>query len=255
MLRTITRSLKDVTNTALGVVGYELTPSRAPAYEDQSDFIPFKATLDAARSAGLSVGDYIDAFMNKTPGATQSTIDEMARIGVFDRTIETVLEIGPGSGRYLEKTLRHCKPARYEIYETAGPWAAYLAERYGVVLQPTSGTSLAATPDASVDFVQAHKVFSSITFLTTCCYWREMLRVMRPGAFCVFDIMTERCLAPEAIERWAVTRAGAGSYPAAMPRDAALNYFTSMGCALAGSFVGPMGGGQTEVLVFKKSGG
>lgn len=251
MLKATARSLKLATNTALGVIGYELTSVSGRSFDDQSQFIPFEATIEAARRAGLSVGDYIDTIMNETPGATQLTIDEIARLGVFEKPLHTVLEIGPGSGRYLEKTLQRCKPSRYEIYETAGPWASYLAEHYDVVLRPTDGTSLAATPDKSVDLVQAHKVFSSINFLPTCCYWREMIRVMRPGAFCVFDIMTEHCLAPDVLERWALTKAGTDSYPAAMPREAALTYFTSKSCVLAGSFLSPMGVGQTEVFVFQ----
>lgn len=39
------------------------------------------------------------------PGATQATVDELRTLGVYEAKPNTVLEIGPGSGRYLEKTL------------------------------------------------------------------------------------------------------------------------------------------------------
>ncbi|MYS09986.1 hypothetical protein GTW71_26940, partial [Streptomyces sp. SID6041] len=110
------------------------------------DFLPFEPTMRAARSAGMSVGDYLDEVMNGTPGATQSTIDELRGLGIFAAGPKTVLEIGPGSGRYLEKTLKECTPDRYEIYETAKPWADYLVETFRVVAQPTAEGDLGATP-------------------------------------------------------------------------------------------------------------
>jgi SAM-dependent methyltransferase len=217
------------------------------------DFIPFEATMRAARASGMSVGDHIDAVMNGTPGATQSTIDELRARGVFADNPKAVLEIGPGSGRYLEKTLKECSPDRYEIYETAEPWADYLVETFGVVAHPTAGSSLAPTPDASIDLVQAHKVFNTVTFLCAARYFLEMARVTRPGGRIVFDVMTERCLDPAAIRAWAAEGgAGHDSYPAAMPRQACVDLFETLDCSLEAGFLAPMGVGSTEVLVFTK---
>ncbi|MFH8616129.1 methyltransferase domain-containing protein [Streptomyces sp. NPDC017979] len=217
------------------------------------DFIPFEATMRAARAAGLSVGDHIDQVMNGTPGATQHTIDELRALGVYAGGPKTVLEIGPGSGRYLEKTLKECTPARYEIYETAGPWANYLVETFGVVARPTEGSSLAPTPDDSVDLVQAHKVFNTVTFLCAARYFFEMARVARPGGRIVFDVMTEECLDPDAVRTWAIKGGtGHGSYPAPLPRGTCVDLFATLGCTLQGSFLAPLGVGSTEVLVFGK---
>lgn len=217
------------------------------------DFLPFEATMRAARSAGMSVGDYLDEVMNGTPGATQSTIDELRALGVFAADPRTVLEIGPGSGRYLEKTLKECSPSRYEIYETAAPWADHLVDTFKVVAQPTSGTSLAPTPDGSVDLVQAHKVFNTVTFLSASRYFFEMARVTRPGGRIVFDVMTETCLDPATMRAWA-TKGGEGhdSYPAAMPRRTCVDLFATLDCTLEAGFSAPMGFASTEVLVFRK---
>jgi SAM-dependent methyltransferase len=217
------------------------------------DFIPFEPTVRAAKAAGMSVGDYIDEVMNGTPGATQSTIDQLRDLGVLHVELGTVLEIGPGSGRYLEKTLQACSPDRYEIYETAAPWADYLVQTYGVILQPTQGCTLAPTPDESIDLVLAHKVFNTVTFLCASRYFPEMARVTRPGGRIVFDAMTETCLDPETVNAWA-TRGGEGhdSYPAAMPRGTCVDVFASLGCTLESSFLAPMGFATTEVLVFRK---
>jgi hypothetical protein len=217
------------------------------------DFIPFEPTARAARAAGLSIGDYIDEVVNGTPGATQSTIDELRTLGVFAENPTTVLEIGPGSGRYLEKTLKECSPSRYEIYETAAPWATYLVDTFGVVAQPTAGCSLGPTADDSIDLVQAHKVFNTVTFLCSTRYFFEMARVTCPGGRIVFDVMTETCLDPATVRAWA-TDGGEGhdSYPAAIPRQTCVDLFGTLGCHLEASFLAPLGVGSTEVLVFQK---
>ncbi|MFJ6700068.1 methyltransferase domain-containing protein [Streptomyces sp. NPDC091272] len=220
------------------------------------DFIPFEATMRAARASGLSVGDHIDGVMNGTPGATRSTVEQLRALGVFAGGLDTVLEIGPGSGRYLERTLEECAPARYEIYETAAPWADYLVDTFGasgVVARPTEGCSLAPTADGSVDLVQAHKVFNTVTFLCASRYFFEMARVTRPGGRIVFDVMTETCLDPAAVRTWA-TRGGAGhgSFPSALPRRTCVDLFATLGCDLTGSFLAPLGVASTEVLVFTK---
>ncbi|WP_338702802.1 class I SAM-dependent methyltransferase [Streptomyces sp. Q6] len=247
-----TSVMKSGAKRLLARTGFDIVRSTRPR-GGVDDFIPFEATMRAARAAGLSVGDYIDEVMNGTPGATRSTIEELGALGVFAADPRTVLEIGPGSGRYLEQTLKECSPSRYEIYETAAPWADYLVETFGVVARPVAGWSLAPTPDASVDLVQAHKVFNTLTFLGTSRYFFEMARVTRPGGRIVFDVMTESCLDPAAVRAWA-TRGGDGhdSYPAAVPRRMCVDLFATLDCDLEAGFLAPMGVASTEVLVFRK---
>jgi hypothetical protein len=218
---------------------------------DHDQYIPFEETLAGAKAAGLTPGDYIDQKHN-IPGATQRAVDEMRSLGVFDGAIQTVCEIGPGSGRYLCKTLEACHPAHYEIYETARPWAEYLVREYKVLFRPTDGRSLAHTPTASVNLVQAHKVFVVTPSITTCSYFLEMIRVTAPGGSLVFDCMTEPCMEPGAIERWMSW--GSGYYPCLFPRGYLLQFFESRGCSLVGTFFEPMKPGKTETFVFRKTG-
>ncbi len=222
-------------------------------WSNTRDFIPFEPTIKAAERAGLSVGDYIDEVMSNTPGATQAVVDEMSRLGVFAGRIESVVEIGPGSGRYLEKVQGCCAAVHYEIYETAGLWADYVVSKYKVVLQPTDGKTMRVTPDASADLVHAHKVFPSIPFVETCSYWMEMARVARSGGHVVFDIITEDCIDSELFEKWVAAETGGGSFPAIMPRSLALDCFESRGFDLVGSFFVPVGPGKAEVFVFRKT--
>jgi SAM-dependent methyltransferase len=245
-------ALKSRVKRILSGMGFDIVRS-ANNRGGVDDFVPFEPTMRAARAAGLSVGDYIDEVMSGTPGATQSTIDELRACGVFAGRPSSVLEIGPGSGRYLERTLQECSPNRYEIYETAAPWANYLVETFGVVAQPTVGSSLAPTPDCSIDLVLAHKVFNTVTFLCSSRYFFEMARVTRSGGRIVFDVLTEACLDPATVRAWA-THDGDGhdSYAAAMPRQTCVDLFADLGCTVEASFLAPLGFATTEVLVLRK---
>ncbi len=249
-LKSLARS---TVNRAISKFGLQMV--RTDSQHDWNDtrtFIPLETTLRRAGDAGLSVGDYIDTVMNKIPGATQKTIDEMARLGVFAQPVRRVLEIGPGSGRYVEKTIAACHPEAYEVYETAAPWAKYVIEHYPVTLQPTDGRSLAATPDASVDLVQAHKVFSGIPFLPTCLYWAEMARVARPGGYAAFDVISERCLDAPTLDKWLRSEIENGAYPAVVPRAVVTTYFDGQGFDLVGTAMIPIGPGTAELFVFRK---
>lgn len=239
-------------NAAVAPFGLQVTRRASHDWSDTRNFIPLQETLDAARRAGLSVGDYVDGVMNKIPGATQATMDGLAQLGLFSRPLDTVVEIGPGTGRYLEKTIAVCSAQRYEIYETSQAWAFYVATNFGVISQPTDGKTLSGTADASADLVHAHKVFSTIPFIATCAYWTEMARVAKPGGYVVFDIMTESCLDPNTLGRWVASGVDNGSYPAAMPRQVAIDYFDDQSFDLVGAFLVPMGSGKTEVLAFRK---
>jgi hypothetical protein len=252
----LSRTLKFAVTKSLSSIGLRLTRISPDTDHDPNDittYIPFERTIAAAQAAQLSVGDYVDTVMNKVPRSSQNTIDRMATLGVFSGPIETIVEIGPGTGRYLEKALKAGRPSRYEIYETAGPWASYLVREYQVVLQPTNGYSLSDTPDNSVDLVHAHKVFSGVPLMVTICYWREMVRVIRLGGWAAFDVVTEPCLSVEAVQAWATSGIRNDSYPAAVPRGVAVEYFGANGFTLAGNFIVPMNPCTTELLVFKRS--
>lgn len=250
-MSTTKHALKTAMRQSLSRLGLDI---RAASRSDLTGpLIAFEPTLRAASEAGLSVGDYIDVALNGIPGATQATIDHMRELNVFAHRIDTVVEIGPGSGRYLERTLAACSPSRYEFYETAEPWAQYVERVYGAIRQPATGMNLGATASDSADLVQAHKVFSALSLMTTLRYWPEMARVTRPGGFVVFDVVTEACLDPETIDRWTGSGQRTPNYPAAVPRETVFRYFANRGFTTVGTFLIPMGPGTTEVFVFRKN--
>jgi hypothetical protein len=240
------------TNVLLRRAGAEIVRYGPRPLEEFSDYIDLASTLAAARAAGQSVGDYIDAKHN-IPGATQETIDRLRELGALRPGMKCVCEIGPGSGRYLERAIAVCQPARYEIYETAREWKAYLASTYRVVAHDADGRTLGHTPPASVDLVMAHKVFPGTPFLITIGYLAEMARVVAPGGKLVFDIVTEQCMESLHLERWLASGSGYQSYPDLMPRQFVVNYLARRNCTLDGSFTVPMKPGLTECLAFTRS--
>lgn len=221
-------------------------------WDDPTQFLPFERTLHDSAAAGLTVADYVDVAFNEA-GATQAAIDQMAALGAFDRPIASVCEIGPGSGRYLAKVLQLCRPARVEIYETARPWAQYLVDTYGVVAQPSDGSTLASTESGSVDLVMSHKVFVATTTLVTFRYLTEMARVLRPGGTAIFDVVTERCLSVEQIEDWLASGVHSGPYPASIPRECITALLAHHHLVFNGSFLEPMRPGLTECMVYRRT--
>ena len=237
-------------NSSLKLFNLKLIRSKQ-RFTDYRDYIPFKETIEGARQANLSVGDYIDAKHNK-PGATQATIDRMAELGVFDSKIDRVCEIGPGSGRYLEKVLKLCHPSYYEVYETATDWQDWLIQQHDIIAQPTDGKSLSATPSESIDLVQAHKVLPGQPTLITFRYFNEMARIAKPGGKIVFDIVTEDCFDRATLENWLVTGRGYQHYPALMPKQFSIDFFEQRNCIFLNSFFVPMKPGKTECMIFAK---
>src|SRR5262245_17025486 len=103
MTTSFKRKLLNGTNKILDRAGFELVRKG----REFQDYIPFRQTLQNAEKSGLSLSDYIDNTFN-VPGTTQLTIDKMAELGVFDNRINRICELGPGSGRYLEKVKAVC---------------------------------------------------------------------------------------------------------------------------------------------------
>lgn len=210
-------------------------------------FIPARKTIAAARKAGLPLGTYIDQKW-VTPGATQDLVRAMLELAGLPEKIDTVCEIGPGSGRFVEEVTAALHPASYEIYETARDWIPRLRQLPNTVIRDCDGHSLSQTPDRSVDLVHAQKVFVYLDFNVVAGYLAEMARVVRPGGVVAFDATTEPCLDEETVRAW--TRDG--TIYRALPRRWAIEFMKRRDLSLAGSHITPMHPGTAELLVFRR---
>lgn len=239
------RKLLDSANKVLDRAGFELVKKG----REFQDYIPFQYTLQEAKKSGLSLSDYIDNNYN-VPGTTQLTIDKMHELGAFAHKPKRICEIGPGSGRYLQRVKAACNPDYYEIYETSKSWKEWLVEEYKVTAQPTDGASLSSTPSKSIDLLHTHKVLYGNSILTIFRYLMEMARVVKDDGVIVFDLMTAECVNNEIMSKW--VESGVDHAHSMTPRQVALDYYESQGFHCQGTFIVPMAPGLTEYFVFKK---
>jgi SAM-dependent methyltransferase len=219
-----------------------------------SDFLVFKSTLKAAKEAGLSVGDYIERkHLKGSRTALEITMEGMASLGVFNGEIRRVCEIGPGSGRYLEKIISRCHPAQFEIYETSEEWKTWLLEQHQLVARCCDGRNLADTESGSVDLVQAHKLLPGLPTLLSISYMQEMARIAGPGGWVIFDIMTEDCFEGDNLHAWVNANPWDWDWsPHIIPRDYSIRLFANRGLSFIGSFKVPLHPSVTECFVFRR---
>ncbi len=243
------RSARGMWNSALR----RLRPQQKP--RPFSEFISFTETLKAAKAAGVSVGEYIERkHSTGSQTALDQTLDGLAAVGLFNNPIARICELGPGSGRYLERVITRCQPGVYEIYETSSEWRNWLVERYGVIARRCDGKTLAETESESVDLIHGHKIFPGLPFLTTASYFGEMARVVRDDGWVVFDIMTEACFSPEYLAAWFGEDPWEWAWsPHLVARDYAVGMFAQRGVRLVGSFRVSLFPAVTECMVFRKA--
>jgi SAM-dependent methyltransferase len=241
---------KKAINSTLRPLGVQVVRGRSadPADPAVKTFIPAQKTIAAAKKSGLSVGDYIDKTFAE-PGVTEETVKAMLDLGGLRGQVSRVCEIGPGSGRYMEKVIEFLHPNVYEIYETADDWLSYLRSTFPTaVVQPCDGRTLSSTETASVDLVHAQKVFVYIDFWATANYLSEMARVVRPGGIVAFDVVSEDCLDEVAVKH-AMEH---GSIYRLTPRTWAINFLTSRGLSYVGHYFPVLPPGTSELMVFRR---
>jgi hypothetical protein len=229
---------------ALAHAGYVRSGS-APA---ASGYIDAASTIAGARAAGRSVSEHVEALWDQT-GATDRVIENMRDLGCLSPCARAC-EIGPGTGRYLERVHAALRPQRYDIYETADDWASWLAATYSfIVRQPADGRSLSQTPDASCGLVHAHGVFVYLPVIVCFDYFAEMCRVCAPDGHVVFDFYAARDCDLALAERWL---AAPDRYAVVLPDALIVDFFTSRGFVLAGTFTNQYGQGLSRYLAFRR---
>ncbi len=207
-----------------------------------------KATVQAAKAAGQTICEYVEALWDQQ-GATARVMQEMSSAGCLV-PCERVLEIGPGTGRYLELVLRQVSPRQYDIYETADDWAAWLASTYAppVVRQPADGRSLRQTRSQSCGLVHAHGVFVYLSVLHAFEYFTEMVRVCTPHGSIVFDFYPAEAFDGPTIQRWLEHTDWS---PLVLPGEHVRSFFLNHGCELIREFDNPHGHGRSHYFVFR----
>ena len=244
-----TRSVKSLAlsavNRCLLRLGYRIVPNRIKI----GGYIEMEATVEGAKARDQTVCEYVETLWNQR-GCTARVIEEMRRVGCFT-SLKHVVEIGPGTGRYLDFLIGEVGPIRYEIYETADDWAGWLARTYSptVIRQPADGHTLHQTPSQSCGLVHAHGVFVYLSILNSFEYFSEVCRVLSPGGYFVFDFFPAASFDEATIARWL---AAEDRYPVVLPEEQVRKYFVANGFELIHQFNNLYGKGQSHYFVFRR---
>lgn len=166
----------------------------------------------------------------------------MAAAGALDPT-DTVIEIGPGTGRYLARIRDAVRPRRYVVFETAEDWRDWLVAEYGVEAPPTTGETLDGVDAAGL--IHAHGVLVYTPFLVTAQYLAEIGRVATP--FVVFDFCSTGEFDDEAIGLWLAT---ADRYPVVLERGWVLSRLPDFD--VVDEWAGRYGHGRSHYLILRR---
>jgi Methyltransferase domain len=209
------------------------------------------ATIAAARTAGLSVGDYVERLWGEQ-GRSASIVERLKSLGAISSATKHIVEIGAGTGRYIEHTLKLCRPNRYQSYEVDQAWSAWLAKTYPIEACASDGKSLRSTKSNSSDLIHAHGVFVYLPLPVSFSYFKEIVRAAAPGAFLAFDIISEGCLDPQTIEKWIES---GHDFPRFLSSDYVIRFFEDRDFCLVDRFFWPLNVGKSEYLIFRSIGG
>ncbi len=244
--------VKNVTKTVvkklLAKRGLVIRPLNETVPKCSLGYISAEETVSAARREGLSVCEYVEDLWGQR-GRTQQVVDRISSLGILINDRTRILEIGTGTGRYLEKILEKARPASYESYETSKDWSRWLQATYPIKSHEADGVSLKQTPSDSIDLLHAHGVFVYLPFLVSWGYFKEIWRVVKPGGLVVFDIFSEDTMDEATVERWLGTKE---TYPCFLSEHYVTSMFAAHGFALVETFSSAYGGGRSEYLVLKR---
>lgn len=218
------------------------------------NYIAAGPTIKVAKKAGKSICDYLEDIKfeegqdPRIKGRRDRIIKQMKEAKVFENC-DSVCEIGPGTGMYLEKTKEETKCRHHEIYEIDKQWSRYLAKKYDVEEKPCDGFSLSSTPDKSMSLVHAHAVFVYIPFLNILDYLAEAFRVAKDSGSIVFDLFTENSFTPDLLERWRIEK---HRFPVIISEKILLEHIERNGFYVYKKFNEIYGAGISEYFVLKK---
>jgi CDP-glycerol glycerophosphotransferase (TagB/SpsB family)/ubiquinone/menaquinone biosynthesis C-methylase UbiE len=219
-------------------------------------YIDPKVTVQNARAANLTICDYLESCEADTRkhGRRNRIIAQMEKRHLFE-SCNVILEIGAGTGMYLEKVIDKSLPNRYEVYETHQGWIKYLKSRYinkescELIFHSADGETLKETVSESCQLVHSHAVFVYIPALNTFSYLREAARVLASGGYLVFDCILESNFGTQETLSWL---SGQWRFPVILHKEHVLDFLNRLGLVLVGEFREIYGLSSVDYLVFQK---
>ncbi|MBC7615285.1 MAG: class I SAM-dependent methyltransferase [Pedobacter sp.] len=178
--------------------GFELKPT------GQGYFCPY-TVVPLAKEKNMSLCEYLETYNEGGVGKRRDYIVEKL-FSILPKSISSILEIGTGTGMYLEKLYPHYTPKKYEVYETALSWVQYLKEEYKDLKQiqyhSADGKTLWQTKTESIDLVTSHGVFVYLPLISSVQYLDEMYRACTKSGYIVFDCFTDENFSLPTVNDW-----------------------------------------------------
>ncbi|HNM33978.1 MAG TPA: CDP-glycerol glycerophosphotransferase family protein [Chitinophagaceae bacterium] len=214
-------------------------------------YIDAITTEKEAKKHGKSICEYLE-----------SQNDDIRKVGRRDRIINniihyfpnkqlSVIEIGTGTGMYLEKLL-HLNLEQYDIYEINEGWKQYLKRTYGnniVHILEADGIRLNHTPNQTIDVIHAHAVFVYLPIIQVLNYLVEATRVLVKNGLFIFDIINDSDLTVRDALNW--NKAG-HSFAVVIPHSFIEDFCILYGFEIISNFKEIYAGSTSTYYILKK---
>lgn len=231
----------------LNIWGYKVVP-KGLGYFSAHDVV------NKARQNNLSLCEYLEG--NKLGGlGKRRDLIINALQQYLPGKLTNVLEVGAGTGMFLEKIVEHYCPINYEVYETSLDWVSYLNHEYsgktGLKCHNADGSSLMGTTSESIDAVFCHGVFVYLPLITTFGYLEEMTRVAKPGGCIIFDCFLTHNFGLDILKQWQ-REPHHWTFPVAISEDLIKEFLAKFGLICFGRFDTPHVASLSTYFVLRK---
>jgi SAM-dependent methyltransferase len=231
----------------LNLFGYKAVP-KGLGYLSAGDVVK------KARQNNLTLCEYLEQNDIGGVGKRRELIITALR-QYLASPLNHVLEIGAGTGMYLEKIVELYSPAAYEVYETSLEWVEYLNQSYSgktrLQCHNADGSTLHRTASESVDAAFSHGVFVYLPLITTFGYLEEMARVVKPDGWIVFDCFLTRNFGVDTIKQWQ-RDPHHWTFPVAISEDLIMEFLVRYRLTCVGRFDTPYHASLSTYFVARK---
>lgn len=190
--------LKNFLSRSINKYGYRLEKTGL-------DYLNPSVVVNEAKNNNLSLCEYLESTNKGGVGVRRDEIIKNI-VDTIHLKKPNIVEIGAGTGMYLEKFISNFNPTKYEVYETNLNWVDYLKKTYisneCLKFCIADGRTLNQTKSDTVDLVAAHGVFVYLPIIQTINYLNEMYRSCKVGGFIVFDCFTNDNFKMDVINNW-----------------------------------------------------
>lgn len=146
------------------------------------------AMIQAAAQAGIYIGDYAEAQWGEV-GSAKSMVETLCLPNL--QQASTILEVGPGTGRYTKLMLEKIPQGKAHLFELDPYWKNFLGTYFSgdsrVILHSANGYSYETVASDSVDLYCANAVFVYTRPMLTYRNLMEAVRVVKPNGVIIFD--------------------------------------------------------------------